>query len=240
MRIFILIAFISLLFSSCSNGQNSNNNQENDKNVLTAQEFSEKLQKQESPQLVDVRTPDEYSKGHLKNALNYDWNGDNFESQIQNLDKSKPVYVYCLSGRRSAAAAEKMRSEGFTKVYELEGGIMSWRASNLPEVTGESGPAGLTRSQFDSLTSGSKPVLVDFYADWCMPCKVMKPYLDEIANENKDKMVLLRIDADNNMQLSKELKIEALPTLQFYKDNKMVWQEVGLLSKEDILKKMNL
>lgn len=72
--------------------------------------------------ILDVRTPSEFSKGHLINALNYDWNGNEFDKQIAPLDKSKPVFVYCLSGGRSSSAANKMRSSGFTQVYEMDGG----------------------------------------------------------------------------------------------------------------------
>ena len=85
--------------------------------------------------MLDVRTPAEYTQGHLSNARNIDWNGGEFEKSIAKLDKSKPVFVYCLSGGRSAAAASKMRSIGFREVYELSGGFAKWKAAKLPEAT---------------------------------------------------------------------------------------------------------
>ena len=97
-------------------------------------EFAEKLKEMPTATIIDVRTIDEFSKGHLANALNYDWNEIEFDKQISSLDKSKPVFVYCLSGGRSSSAASKMRSEGFKTVYELDGGISQWSADGLPIV----------------------------------------------------------------------------------------------------------
>lgn len=122
------IAFAAILLSSCSNAQSANTN-------LAPTEFANKIKAAPKAVILDVRTPDEYASGHVANALNYDWNGTQFEKQIASLDKSKPVFVYCLSGRRSASAASKMRADGFKVVYEMDGGISGWRAAKLPETT---------------------------------------------------------------------------------------------------------
>lgn len=121
------IAFAAILLSSCSNAQSNQNN-------LTPTAFAAKIKAAPKAVILDVRSPDEFASGHLSNALNYDWNGAQFEKQIASLDKSKPVFVYCLSGRRSASAANKMRAEGFKMVYEMDGGMSGWRASQLPET----------------------------------------------------------------------------------------------------------
>lgn len=78
-------------------------------------------------QIVDVRTPEEFSEGAISNAININVNGSAFESEIQKLDKTQPVYVYCRSGARSQKAAEKMIAFGFTQVIDLEGGYLSWQ-----------------------------------------------------------------------------------------------------------------
>ena len=80
--------------------------------------FAEKINNNDI-YLIDVRTPQEYASQHIGNAVNIDINNSNFESQISSLDKNKPVYVYCLSGGRSAKAAQKMNELGFTEVYNL-------------------------------------------------------------------------------------------------------------------------
>ena len=128
--ILTFLAATSILFNSCTNGQTQTTNTN-----LSATEFSEKIKELPSAPVVDVRTPEEFTKGHLENALNYNWNGSDFQKQISTLDKSKPVFVYCLSGGRSSSAANQMRSDGFKEVYELSGGITKWRAANLPETT---------------------------------------------------------------------------------------------------------
>lgn len=84
-------------------------------------------------QLVDVRTPEEYAKGHIKNSMLADWkNRKEFKSGTATLDKSKPVYLYCLAGIRSHAAAGFLRSKGYTQVYELAGGINKWNEAKKP------------------------------------------------------------------------------------------------------------
>jgi thioredoxin 1 len=100
--------------------------------VLKPPAFQQKIDEQKDEILLDVRTPEEFGEGHIAGAMNIDWNGDSFQQQAGALDKSKPVYVYCKSGKRSAAAAAKMQEMGFSRVYQLAGGISNWQAENLP------------------------------------------------------------------------------------------------------------
>lgn len=76
--------------------------------------------------LVDVRTPEEFSEGSINGAVNIDFNSQNFESEIGNLDKNTPVLVYCQAGGRSGKAKAKMESLGFKEIYNLVGGYGSW------------------------------------------------------------------------------------------------------------------
>lgn len=228
-----LLATIALL-NSCNSDRNNNY-----KTKLSAPDFSERIDEDSSGIVLDVRTPSEFVKGHLQEARNIDWNGNDFEQKIEAIDKSKPIFIYCLSGGRSSAAAEKMRSDGFKHVYELEGGLMKWRAANLPEVTNTSSiSTGMTKQEFDSLLVSDKLVLVDFYADWCAPCKKMKPYLDEISNEMADKVVVFRINADDHHALCKQLEIDALPVLHLYKNGKLLWENTGYIDKADVVKQL--
>lgn len=234
MRKVFSIVLVAILFNSCSNRQT-----ESTKKNLSATEFAEKIKEMPTATIIDVRTPDEFSKGHLVNALNYDWNGSEFEKQIAPLDKSKPVFVYCLSGGRSSSAASEMRSDGFKTVYELDGGMMKWRGANLPETTDNTVKSnGITLQQFDALLTSDKLVLVDFYADWCAPCKKMKPYLDEISKDMGDKVIVRRINADDNQSLCKELKIDALPVLQLYKNKTQTWTNTGFIEKSEVVKRL--
>ena len=123
----LLAATVVLLLNSC----NSSHSQVPETN-LPPSAFAEKMKALPFAVLIDVRTPEEFSEGHLQNAKNIDWNGTDFQTEISKFDKSMPVFVYCKSGRRSAAAAEQMLSEGFKEVYELQGGIVGWKAAELP------------------------------------------------------------------------------------------------------------
>lgn len=226
-----LIALV-LMASACSEGQSQSAN-------LNANAFSDKIKQTPDANVVDVRTPEEYAKGHLADARNIDWRNANFSNQITLLDKSKPVFVYCLSGGRSASAAAKMREMGFKQVYELDGGIMKWRAASLPEVSATNGgSAGMSKQQFEQLITSDKLVLVDFYAEWCAPCKKMEPYLKEIATDMKDKVKVVRINVDDNPDLCQVLGVRSLPILHIYKDKKLSWSYVGFIEKEEVVKQL--
>ncbi len=98
---------------------------------LSSDAFDARL-KEPAVQLIDVRTPSEFSGGHLATAANMDWTGGALETSIGTLDKSKPVLLYCASGRRSAAAREYLIEQGFTDVVDLQGGIRAWTAAGKP------------------------------------------------------------------------------------------------------------
>ena len=98
--------------------------------LITSSEMEELLSL-EDIQLVDVRTPSEYNEGHVPNAQNIDFLDENFDKQIESLDKSKPIIVYCKSGGRSAKCASKLVEKGFEKIYDLEGGFSQWKFKGL-------------------------------------------------------------------------------------------------------------
>ncbi len=199
---------------------------------LEAKEFAEMINELPTAPIIDVRTADEFSNGHLAKAKNIDWNSNAFETGIQELNKENPVFVYCLSGGRSSAAAEKMRAIGFKNVYELEGGIMKWRAANLPEENANS--TGMTSEEFKKLITSDRRVLIDFYAEWCGPCKKMAPYLETMKTEMADSLIVVRINADINQKIAKELSVDALPTLLLYKNGEIIWRNTGYITKENL------
>lgn len=216
---------------ACSDGQTTGV-----QTNLSALEFSNKIKELPAAPILDVRSEGEFANGHVANALNYNWNGSDFENQIKNIDKSKPVMVYCLSGGRSGSAAKKMRAMGFKQVYELDGGLLQWRSAGLPETTdNKTISAGMSVADFNKLLETDKVVLIDFYAEWCGPCKKMKPFLDEIAIEMADKVVVVRIDADQNPELAQAMGINALPILHVYKNKNLTWNNKGFIDKASIV-----
>ena len=120
MKKLISLSFISLLLSSCF-GQTPK-----EVETITPKAFAEKLKATKSPQLLDVRTPEEFKSGHIDNAINMDWYEDDFAKKAAKYDKSKPVFVYCKAGVRGKKAATKLAELGFAKIYNLEGGIDKW------------------------------------------------------------------------------------------------------------------
>lgn len=98
--------------------------------VVTAEEMIE-LRGLEDVQLVDVRTPEEYAEGYIEGFQNIDFFAPDFESNIEKLDRSKPVIVYCKSGNRSGKCAAMMEEKGFVKIYDLEGGITQWKSKEF-------------------------------------------------------------------------------------------------------------
>jgi thioredoxin 1 len=182
-------------------------------------------------QLIDVRTSQEFIGGHIEGALNIDYNNPSFKSEISKLDKEKPVLVYCLSGGRSGASVGVFEELGFKNITELDGGMMSWRSAGLPEVSGSAKPK-LGTSQLKVTLKDNPLVLIDFYADWCAPCKKMKPTLDEIDGEGVIKVARVNADIDQSEVIN--YKIENLPTLILAKNGKEVWRGVGLHSKEQL------
>ena len=115
---FLTLTIISLLFN-CNITSNSSFQDINSDEL-------ELMIKKEDLILLDVRTPTEYSNGHLISALNINYYGNNFDKKIDELDKSKPIVVYCKSGGRSSKSALKLVEKGFEEIYNLKGGFDQW------------------------------------------------------------------------------------------------------------------
>ena len=97
----------------------------------------------------------------------------------------------------------------------------------------------LTKDNFDKEILEAKTVaLVDFWAEWCGPCKVLGPIVEEIANDYKGKVVVGKANVDNNNELASKYGIMSIPTLKFFKDGKVVGELVGAAPKETIEKEL--
>ncbi len=126
---FISILFFSvlMLLTSCSEAQKKSAHKQNKAMFqnLNVNEFEQGMTQNEAV-IIDVRTPMEYNEGHIKNSKLIDISDRDFENQLEKLDKSKAYYVYCRSGGRSGSASQIMIEKGFTKVYNLQGGMIAW------------------------------------------------------------------------------------------------------------------
>jgi thioredoxin len=221
-----IIATIIILFSiSCSNSQIF-------KSVEVAA-FKATLDKTINAQLIDVRTADEFNGGHIDKAKNIDWNGNDFDAQATSLDKTKPIFVYCLSGGRSKKAAAKLIELGFKEVIELNDGYLAWSKANPQSNTTWT---GMTKEEYAKLLTSDKIVVIDFYAQWCAPCKKMAPYLEKMNTELADKVTIHRIDADNNKSLFNALGYQGLPVILVYKNGKETFRKNEFVSEEELRK----
>lgn len=89
-------------------------------------------------------------------------------------------------------------------------------------------------SSFQELISGAKPVVVDFFAEWCGPCKAMKPILDDFKKSVGDKAVVLKVDVDRNVAAARTYHVQSVPTLAIFKNGKIVWRRSGVVSAAEL------
>ena len=224
--------FLLLLFSiaSCKGQQDSSRK-------LDPGAFEKGISKP-GIQVLDVRTAGEFKSGHIKNALQADWTDkQQFNDRIQYVDKNKPVYIYCLAGGRSAAAAEWMRQNGFKNVMELVGGINAWKRENKP-LEGMGNEEQMTIEQYWSLIPKDNTTLVDFGAPWCPPCVKMAPVIDELEKTKDLDFHLVKVDAGLHTDVMKALNIEPIPEFIIYKNGKEVWRKQGIVTKEELVQQL--
>ena len=120
MKAILYILFMATMMVGCNNSEATKGF-----NSVDASRFAEVIEN-EQVQIIDTRTPEEFNEGHIPGAVNIDINSEEFEARVAELDKSRPVAVYCRGGRRSKEAAKHMVSCGL-EVTELSDGILSWR-----------------------------------------------------------------------------------------------------------------
>lgn len=190
--------------------------------------FQQSIEKR-GAQVFDVRTAGEFQTGHLHNALQADYTKKKeFVERVQYLDKQQPIYVYCLSGGRSTAAASWMRENGFKEVIELKGGINAWKQAGLA-VEGVANGKQMSVDSFHNVIASGE-VLVDVGAEWCPPCRKMEPVLQAYLTEHNT-VQLLKVDGGSDLHVMQAINATSLPTYILYKDGREVWRKQGVSDK---------
>ena len=91
------------------------------------------------------------------------------------------------------------------------------------------------KGSFNKIVQSEIPVLIDFYADWCAPCKMLTPILKDVKQEMGDQLKILKIDVDTNEAIASRYQIRGVPTMMLFREGKVLWRQSGVLPKDAIL-----
>jgi thioredoxin 1 len=91
-------------------------------------------------------------------------------------------------------------------------------------------------TNFDSIIKSEKPVLIDFFATWCGPCKTLAPILKQVKDSLGEGIMVIKIDVDKNQQLASKYQVRGVPTMILFQNGKQLWRQSGVLSKDEIVK----
>lgn len=104
---------------------------------------------------------------------------------------------------------------------------------NLPKFNPSKKEA--MKSSFKTLIQGKTPVLIDFYADWCGPCKSLAPILKDVKSDLGESVKIIKIDVDKNQSLAANYQVRGVPTMILFQNGKQVWRQSGVLQKQEII-----
>ena len=222
MKSLILSTLLVVLFSC------TNHSQQKGIQLVSVQAYAEALKSTSSATIIDVRTQEEFQGGHLKDAVNFNVVAPEFANQVSQLDRDHAVFVYCKAGGRSADAASIMKDMGFDIIYDMQGGYMAWSAAGMESTKAERiQEEKFTITDFEKLLASGTPVLIDYYAPWCGPCKKMEPILNKLSSEFAGKVEIVRINVDEAANLVKSQKIDNIPVISTFKNGQEIKRVSG-------------
>ncbi len=223
----ILTLLVVSSFFSCSHFSKENDN-------IKPEEFNSGAYTSNA-QLLDVRTIGEFRSGHLKGAMQADWlDQEQFQERTAYLDKNVPLYVYCLSGGRGAEAVEFLRSHGFAKVKNLEGGLIAWKSVGKKLVDCKPHGKETDKASYTSKITSAPNVIVNFGAKWSPTCKKMQPVMKEFIEGKKESIKVIAMDGGTEYSLMKDLDVQSLPTYILYRNGVEDSRRQGVLSMSEL------
>lgn len=189
--------------------------------------------------LLDIRTPEEVSKGFLKNASFINFYDENFLQKASWVKKNQPIYVYCHAGGRSSKAAEMLIELGFREVYNLVGGYSKWVEDGYLVEKGLKNIKGpnskfFSKQEIDVILQTKQSVVLVFKTPWCLPCKKLDAVLDSFS-KNRPTWEVVKINMDTNKDLAEYYEVKSVPTLLFFKESKQLSSHVGFINLKDLL-----
>jgi len=92
---------------------------------------------------------------------------------------------------------------------------------------------------FSELIHSNKPVLVDFYADWCAPCRMMKPILEEVKQKMGDEAIIIKVDVDKNPAVAEAYNISGIPALLIFRNGEIKWRQAGVVQANQLIQQLN-
>lgn len=219
------------LFNACSaNGHNQVRD-------LVAVDFLHKMDQQDHI-LLDVRTAEEIGNGYIRNASFIDFYDDKFREKASWIKKDVPVFVYCHAGGRSSKAAAMLLELGHKVVYNLSGGITSWKSHGLNiETNGTkvvNDEVSFSVQEMEELIGTHNKFLMVIKTPWCLPCKKLIPVLEEFGQENKQ-IFVHEVNMDANSQIAKHYDVTSIPTLLYFENNKLSKKHTGYITVNDLL-----
>ena len=189
--------------------------------------------------LLDIRTPEEVSKGFLKNASFINFYDENFLQKASWVKKNQPIYVYCHAGGRSSKAAEMLIELGFREVYNLVGGYSKWVEDGYLIEKGLKNIKSpnykfFSNEEIDGILKTKQSVVLVFKTPWCLPCKKLDAVLDSFS-KNRPTWEVVKINMDTNKDLAENYEVKSVPTLLFFKESKQLSSHIGFVNLEDLL-----
>ncbi|MCP9767733.1 thioredoxin [Lacihabitans sp. LS3-19] len=210
--------------------------------ILFPNDFEKSTRQNANIPLLDIRSKGEFEAGHIKKAIHVDYLRADFEDYMkQAFPKKSPLFIYCQTGQSSQDAAQYLSEIGYENITILKGGFEKWISNSKPYKSSQKGftPLGfISNDNYDLMVKNNKYVLVDFYADWCGPCKKMAPILRKIDDESIE-LSMVKIDADKNTSLTETHEVSEIPTLILYKNGKQIWRHTGLITENEIKSKIH-
>lgn len=191
--------------------------------------------------LLDLQSDHNFKRGRIKKFTNIPFESESFESKL--LEKVKlydNILFYCTNQEENQLAFQFLKEIGYQKVKFLKGGFETWQSNSKPYASNLRSIKPYTNLSYQNLQAilvQNEFTLVDFYADWCKPCKKMNPILKEIA-ENDKSIKILKVNSDEAGSLVNHYGIEEIPTYIFFHNKNQVWRYSGEISKNELVAKL--